>query len=419
MLKSRWLITSLFAAAGLAMTSPQAASAAEPIKIGFGMGLTGGLAASGKAAVLGMKIWEEEINAKGGLLGRPVKLVYYDDQSNPATVPGIFTKLLDVDKVDLVTGDYGTNLLAPAMPIVIAHKMTFFSLFGLDVNREFKYPKYFSMQPAGGPDPAVTFSKGFFELAMAQDPKPKTLAIIAADAEFPHNASDGARKTAKAAGLQIVYDKNYPPATTDYTPIVRAVDAANADIVLSFSYPPDAVGMVRAANEVGLKAKIFGGGLVGLQYASIKQQLGSQLNGIINYDFWEPAKTLVFPGVDDFLKKYQARAGAEGVDPLGYYLPPFAYANLQVLQAAVEGTKSLDQDKLAAWLRTHTIPTIVGDIKYGANGEWVEGRVLFVQFHDVQGSDLDQWKNDSRQTILWPQQYATGKAIYPYSGAKK
>ena len=419
MLKSRWLITSLFAAAGLAMTSPPSASAAEPIKIGFGMGLTGGLAASGKAAVLGMKIWEEEINAKGGLLGRPVKLVYYDDQSNPATVPGIFTKLLDVDKVDLVTGDYGTNLLAPAMPIVIAHKMTFFALFGLDVHREFKYPKYFSMQPAGGPDPAVTFSKGFFELAMAQDPKPKTLAIIAADAEFPHNASDGARKTAKAAGLQIVYDKNYPPATTDYTPIVRAVDAANADIVLSFSYPPDAVGMVRAANEVGLKAKIFGGGLVGLQYASIKQQLGSQLNGIINYDFWEPAKTLVFPGVDDFLKKYQARAGAEGVDPLGYYLPPFAYANLQVLQAAVEGTKSLDQDKLAAWLRTHTIPTIVGDIKYGANGEWVEGRVLFVQFHDVQGSDLDQWKNDSRQTILWPQQYATGKAIYPYSGAKK
>jgi len=419
MLRSRWLIASLFAAAGLALTSPPPASAAEPIKIGFGMGLTGGLAASGKAAVLGMKIWEDEINAKGGLLGRPVKLVYYDDQSNPATVPGIFTKLLDVDKVDLVTGDYGTNLLAPAMPVVMQHKMTFFALFGLDVNHEFHYPKYFSMTPVGGPDPAVTFSKGFFEVAMAQNPKPKTVAIVAADAEFPHTAADGARKSAKAAGLQIVYDKNYPPATTDYTPIVRAVDATNPDIVLSLSYPPDAVGMVRAANEVGLKAKIFGGGLVGLQYASIKQQLGSQLNGIINYDFWEPAKTLVFPGIDAFLKKYQARAAAEGVDPLGYYLPPFAYANLQVLQAAVEATKSLDQDKLAEWLRTHTIPTIVGDIKYGANGEWAEGRVLFVQFHDVKGSDLDQWKNDSRQIILWPSQYATGKAIYPYSEAKK
>ena len=177
--------------------------------------------------------------------------------------------------------------------------------------------------------------------------------------------------------------------------------------------------MIRAANEVGIKAKIFGGGMVGTQYASIRQQLGSQLNGIINYDFWQPAKTLVFPGVDEFLKKYQARAASEGVDPLGYYLPPFAYANLQVMAAAVEATKSLDQGKLADWLRKSTIPTIVGDIKYGPNGEWAEARVLMVQYHDVQGSDLEQWKDDRRQTILYPPQYATGKAKYPYTEAKK
>lgn len=407
-------------AAGLlaaAMALP--AGAAEPIKIGFGMGLTGGLAASGKAALLGMQIWEEETNAKGGLLGRPVKLIYYDDQSNPATVPGIFTKLLDVDKVDLVTGDYGTNLLAPAMPIVIQHKMTFFALFGLDVNKEFHYDRYFSMVPTGGPDPSASFSQGFFAVAAEQNPKPKTLAIIAADAEFPHNAADGARRNAKKAGLQIVYDKTYPPSTTDFTPIVRAVDAANPDVIISLSYPPDAVGMIRAANEVGIKAKLFGGGLVGTQYASIKQQLGPQLNGIINYDFWEPAKTLVFPGVDDFLKKYQAKAASAGVDPLGYYLPPFAYANLQVLAAAVEATKSLDQGKLAEWLHANTIKTIVGDIKYGSNGEWAEPRVLAVQYHDVEGSGLDQWKTDAKQTILWPAKYATGKAIYPYADAKK
>ena len=395
------------------------AHAADPIKIGTGMALTGGLAANGKAAILAMKISEEEINAKGGLLGRPVQLIYYDDQSNPSTVPGIFTKLLDVDKVDLICGDYGTNLLAPAMPVVIQHNMTFFALFGLDVNREFQYPRYFAMQPAGGPNPSAAFSQGFFEVAAAQNPKPKTLAIMAADAEFPHNAADGARENAKKAGLQIVYDKTYPPNTTDYSPIVRAVDAVNADVVFSASYPPDAVGIVRAANEIGLKAKLFGGGLVGLQYASIKQQLGPMLNGIVNYDFWEPAKTLEFPGVEEFLKKYQAKAASEGVDPLGYYLPPFAYANLQVLQAAVEGTNSLDQDKLADWLRKNTIKTIVGDLAFGSNGEWKEARVLQVQFHDVQGSDLDQWKTDAKQTILWPDKYATGKAAYPYSSAKK
>ncbi len=135
------------------------------------MGLTGGLAGAGKQALLAIQIWAEEVNAKGGLMGRPVKLIYYDDQSNPATVPGIFTKLLDVVKVDIVIGDYGTNLLAPAMPVIIQHKMTFFGLFGLDVNREFHYDRYFSMVPTGGPDPSASFSKGFFEIAAAQNPE--------------------------------------------------------------------------------------------------------------------------------------------------------------------------------------------------------------------------------------------------------
>jgi branched-chain amino acid transport system substrate-binding protein len=103
-------------AAALAVTP---AMAQEPIKIGFGMSLTGPLAANGKSALLGMKIWEEDVNAKGGLVGRPVKLVYYDDQSNGSTVPGLYAKLLDVDKVDLIVGGYGTNMLAPAMPLVI------------------------------------------------------------------------------------------------------------------------------------------------------------------------------------------------------------------------------------------------------------------------------------------------------------
>src|SRR2546426_696091 len=215
-LKWRGAVASFFAAAAVAMLLTPAkaqAPSGQPVTIGFSMALTGPLAANGKQALLGMKIWEEETNAKGGLLGRPVKLIYYDDQSNPATVPGMFTKLLDVDKVDLVVGDYGTNLLAPAMPVVIQHKMTFLGLFGLDVNHEFQYPKYFSMVPTGGPDPAGSFSQGFFAIAEAQNPKPKSIAIVAADAEFSRNAADGARAQAKKAGMDIRYDKTYPPNT--------------------------------------------------------------------------------------------------------------------------------------------------------------------------------------------------------------
>ena len=101
----------------LGLAAPIMARAADPITIGFGMALTGGLAAGGKSALLAMQIWQEQINAKGGLMGRPVKLIYYDDQSNPATVPALYTKLLDVDKVDFIVSGYGTNQIAPAMPI--------------------------------------------------------------------------------------------------------------------------------------------------------------------------------------------------------------------------------------------------------------------------------------------------------------
>src|ERR1700712_2244779 len=130
-------------------TCAPATRAAEPITIGFGMALTGGLAPNGKAALLAMQIWEEEVNVKGGLLGRPVKLVFYDDQSNPATVPGIYTKLLDVDKVDLVVSPYATAMIAPAMPVVMQKGKVFVTLFGLAVNGEFNYDKYFAMIPAG------------------------------------------------------------------------------------------------------------------------------------------------------------------------------------------------------------------------------------------------------------------------------
>jgi len=403
------------AAAALACIAP--AYAQNPITIGFGMALTGGLAPNGKAALLAMQIWESDINAKGGLLGRPVKLIYYDDQSNPATIPGLYTKLLDVDKVDLVISGYATNMIAPAMPIIMQHNRTFLSLFGLAVNTEFQYPKYFSFTPTGGPEPKQSFAQGFFATAMAQNPKPQTLAMVGADAEFPHNAMDGARVLAKQAGLKVVYDKTYPPSTSDYTPIVRAIQATNPDLVLVCSYPPDSVGIVRAAHEVGLKAKLFGGGMVGLQSTAIKVQLGPLLNGIVDYDYWLPWSKLASDESKEFLKKYQAQAASAGVDPLGYYLPPFAFGYMQVLQQAVEGTKSLDQDKLADFLRTHTFKTIVGDVKFGPNGEWAEPRVNEVQFQTVKANDVEQFKDPKTEVILWPLSLKTGDLVYPYTGS--
>src|SRR5215813_6770839 len=404
----------LAAGAAVGIAAPAIAQN-KPLTIGFSMNLTGPLAPNGKGALLAAQIWEEDINAKGGLLGRPVKLVYYDDQSNPSTVPGLYTKLLDVDKVDIIASSYATNIIAPAMPIVMQHDRTFFSLFGLAVNTEFNYPRYFSMQPVGGPRPKEAFAEGFFEVAAEQTPKPQTVAMCGADAEFPRNAMDGARQVIKRLGLKLVYDKTYPPNTTDYTPVVRAMQATNPDIFLACSYPADTVGLIRASHEVGFKPKIYGGGMVGLQATSIKAQLGPLLNGIVVYDFWLPWAGFATDEAREFLKKYQAKSAEAGVDILGYYLPPYAYARMQLIAQAVTATGGTDDDKLAEYCRKTTFKTVVGDVSFNAQGEWTEAAVLAVQFQGVAGNGLDQFKDPKTEVILWPKKYATGKIIYPYN----
>jgi branched-chain amino acid transport system substrate-binding protein len=270
-----------------------------------------------------------------------------------------------------------------------------------------------------GPEPQKSFAQGFFELAAAQNPKPKTVAIVAADAEFAQNAADGARQVAKEMGFDLVHDQKYPPATTDYTPVMRAVQAANPDIVYVAAYPPDSVGIVRAANEVGLTPKMFGGAFIGLLVTPIKVQLGPLMNGIVNNEVFLPASSLMFSGTREMLAKYQAIAKDAGVDPLGPAFPPLGYAAGQVLAEAVEATKSLDQKKLADYMHTHTFSTVVGDIAFGKDGEWAKPRVFFTQFQHVAPNSLDQFRDYTHEVVVWPKEYKTGDMIYPYADAKK
>lgn len=390
----------------------------EPIRIGFGMALTGALAGAGKAALIAIEIWAEETNAAGGLLGRPVELVYYDDQTNPSKVPGIYTKLINVDRVDLIVSGYGSTTIAPAIPIAMNYDMTFMSLFGLATNEEFQYDRYFQILPAGE-EPRLNWSRGFFEIAAALDPKPRRVALVGADAEFPRNAMIGARINAEAAGLEVVYDRSYPSNTVDFTPVIQAIRAAEPDIVYVASYPPDSAGIVRTVNEIGIEGvALFGGGMVGLQYASLMEALGPQLNGIVNYDFWVPEPTLQFPGIEAFLEKYQARAADAGVDPLGYYLPPFAYAYMQILGAAVEAVGGLDQAALADRIRAAEFDTIVGKIRFGRNGEWKRSRVLMVQFQGIADNRLETFERAGTRVVLHPPEWRSGAPIAPFAAAR-
>ncbi len=421
MLDRRHLNRTLLAGlASLAMFAPPAAAQSkDPVKIGFAMSLTGGLAGGGKQSLLAIEIWRDEINAKGGLLGRPVQLINYDDQSNPAQIPGIYAKLIDVDKVDLVISSYATNQIAPAMPIVMQKNMVYMALFGTGVNDEFNYNKYFQILPHGT-DSKPAPSKGFILTASQMNPKPQTIALVGANAEYAQNVLIGARQNIKeVGGLRIVYDRSYPPTTADFSPIVRAIQAANPDVVFIASYPPDSVGLVRAFNEIGFQPKMIGGGMIGIAFTPIKAQLGPLLNGYVVYDTYVPEPTMKFPGVEEFLKTYQAKASSAGVDPLGYFLPPYAYAQMQILGEAVNKVGSLDQNKIGEYIHKNEFKTIVGDIRFAANGEWDRERVLFVQYQGVQGNDFKQFSQPGKQVIVYPPALKSGNIIYPYADAKK
>jgi branched-chain amino acid transport system substrate-binding protein len=415
-LRISWQALVALAFASLVFAAP--AHAADPMKVGVSLSLTGGIASNGKQILMALELWRDDVNAKGGLLGRPIEIVYYDDQSNPSNVPALYTKLITVDKVDLLLGPYATNMAAPAMPVIMQNNKTTISFLAIGINRHFNYPKYFSMVPAGPKGPGA-FSDGFFELSAAQSPKPQTVAIVSADAEFAKTAADAARDNAKAAGFTVVYDRSYPPTTTDFLPVVRAVQAASPDIVYVAAYPPDTVGIVRAANEINLVPKMFGGALIGMLVTPIKVQLGPLANGLVIGESFVRAPPFEFPGVADLFKRYQAKAAGQGVDPLGHGFVPFGYAAGQVLAKAVGETKSTEHDKLAAYIRNNTFQTVVGDVAFGKDGEWAKSRQLFTQFQNVVPNDLEQFREGTKQVILWPAEYKTGNIIYPYGEARK
>jgi branched-chain amino acid transport system substrate-binding protein len=409
-----WLSkASVALAATLVLYWSALAHAADSIKIGFSTSLTGALASSGKANLLAQQIWQEKINNAGGLLGRPVQLLYYDDQSKADTVPGIYAKLIDVDKVDLLMGA-ATNLIVAAMPEIMQRQKMVMVLVALGSNDEFKYPRYFQTA-AWGPDAKGVMGQAFFAVAKTIMPRPKTVAIVGADAEFSNNVLTGARAIAKQEDFIIVYDHTYPPSTTDYSPIVRAIQATNPDLVFVASYPLDSVGIVRAATELGLKTQLFGGGMVGLQYATFLQQLAEKLDRVVNYHLYVPAPTLSFPGIEDFLKIYQARAPQQGTDPLGFYQPPFAYAAMQVLEQGIKATGTLDDDKLAKYIHNSEFDTIVGKIRFDAKGEWAKPRLLMIQYQNIEGNKLDQYRTPGKAVILYPPEYKDGDLQHPFS----
>jgi branched-chain amino acid transport system substrate-binding protein len=409
--------------AGVALAAAGAASAtfskfaiaqSGTVKIGMSMPQTGPLGAGGQAALVALRMWVDEVNVRGGLLGKRVEFIVYDDQTNPANTPGIYTKLLEVDKVDLLIAPYGTVPTAPIMPLVKERKKLLMGNFSFQVNHTVKHDMWFNNSPWNN---AASWFDGFIEAGTKAGGK--TIAFLAADQEFAQNLANGAKELAKKAGLKTVYEQNYPPTTTDFSSLIRAVRQANADLVFVASYPNDSVAIIRSVNEIGIgpNVKIFGGGMVGLQFTPIMSSLGSLLNGVMNYNSYVPG--IKYPGIEDFLKRYSARAKDAKVDPLGFYLPPFNYAIGQMLEQAVNGANSIEDAKIAAYLRKSEMRTIVGPIRFGKDGEWAQARVVQAQFRGIADKDVEQFRQTGKQIVVYPDAYKTGDVITPFDKARK
>src|SRR4051794_11640061 len=387
-----------------------------PIKIGMSMPQTGGLAGGGKPSLLGIEIWRDDVNAKGGLLGRKVELVVYDDKSSASETPAIYSKLLDVDKVDLLFAPYATVPTAPIMPMVKQRGLLLIGNFSFQVNSKVGHDMWFNNAPWG---PADSWAATFLDLG--QKAGGKTIALLAADQEFAQNLAKTAREVATKRNMQVVFDQAYPPNTVEFSGIIRALKAAKPDIVYVASYPPDSAGILRAVNEIGVgdNVKLFGGGMVGLQFGAVMENMGSLLNGVVNYNSWLPEKSMYFDGTKEFFDTYTKRAVEAKIDPLGYYLAPFGYASGQLIEQAIGKVGSLDQKALAKYLRENTHKTIVGPIAFSPDGERKETAVLQAQFRGVVDKNMEQFRSSGKQVILFPDSLKSGELVAPFEAARK
>lgn len=387
------------AAMTIALSAVDKASAQQkPIVIGGTLGLTGAFAEPSTDYKVVYDRWLEQVNKKGGLLGRPVKMAIYNDESTPTVAQSLYSRLLDQDQVDLVLAPYTTFIGGAIVPIVLSHQKLLFNGGFVGINI-FKHAKGSIIGSYTYQEPDYT--RGLFELikGLAADTRPKRVAIFTAQNPFPVVVRDGvggaggALSFAKAAGMSVVLNEQYPPNTTDFTSLVQKAKAAKADMLLELGLPNDSLQVARAVQQQGYKPLIFC--TCGSQVTTLSAwpKLGSAAEGVFGTTVSWPSQP--YQGLAELADAFKAR----GHDTLPTYAI-VGYAILQVLEQAVEGAKTLDQDKLKAYIHSHEFKTVAGNFQYQEDGTPVFSQVV-LQY--IKG------KNE----VAWPKEAQTATPIIP------
>jgi len=366
---------------------PLPAAAQTPIKIGASMSVTGTYAKPGSYQKEGYDVCIDELNAKGGLLGRKVELVIYDDQSQPATAVKLYEKLITEDKVDAVMGPYSSAVSEAVANVTEKYKKVMVAPLAATTSIFKKGRKYIFMVIT----PAENYLDGLIDMAAKRGLK--TVAIINEDTLFPKASAAGTAEAAKKRGMQVVLQEAYPKGNTDFSALLVKIKAANPGVIAAGTYFDDAVAITRQMKELNVNPKMFGltvGGDLPEFYDLLKQN-AEYVYGSTQWD-----ETLPYPGQKEFLAAYTKKFKHEPS-----YHAAAGYAGCLIYGEAVKRAGTLDADKVREQLLKMEIKTAFGDYKVDADGFQVAHKMVMLQWQD------------GKRVVVWPDDLAGGKARYP------
>lgn len=359
----------------------------QPVVIGGSISLTGSNARTGQEMKHGYDLWVEDVNARGGLLGHPVELRIYDDQSNPATGRRLYERLIQEDRVDLVTSPYGSPVAATACAVALKHGYPMIAAGAAATELWDQCPRFLF----GVFSPDERYMDGAIEVARAQGAR--TVAIIHENTNFATGVAAGAASYAREKGLEVVLHEAYARDAKDFTALIEKVKAAKPAVVIGGTYLPDAVNFTRQAKELRLDAAMIALS-VGPALPDFYKDLGSDADFIYGASQWEPSLRL--PGVEEFVRKYVA---AYGYEP-GYHAAT-GYGAGQILEAAVGLAGSLDVARLRDALQALETTTVFGPYRVDDKGRQL-----------AKPSYLTQWQSGRRE-IVWPPDTSTAEPVWP------
>ncbi|UCC55492.1 MAG: amino acid ABC transporter substrate-binding protein [Gammaproteobacteria bacterium] len=360
---------------------------ADPIRIGMTASLTGQYAAPGDNMLKGIRMWADDVNGRGALLGRPVEIVYYDDKSDPATSARLYERLISEDKVDLLVGPYASDLTLEASSVAERHDFPMVSgSAAASAIWARGYKNIFQVDA-----PAEKFMDGLME--SASNAGLSRIAIAYAGSEFPRAVATGVRAKAAELNMSLVFDREYPDGTTDFTGVVRDMKATSPDLVIGGTYLNDSIAFVQEAKRQQFSPKAFAF-TVGPALIEFGDRLGPDAEGILGVVSWMRGGSV--PMAYDFSFRYKRKYGRNAGVHAAY-----GYAAGQVLEAGVRLAGSLDRDAIRQQLREMRFRSILGNYKVDETGKQL-----------AKSTYVMQWQDGYRLLVL-PKAIRDAEVIYP------